>query len=141
MINYVVGFAFNPELTHVTMIFKNRGPKEVVGKWNGLGGHVEEGESFLNAMQREFEEEAGVYIEDWNLLCVYWSHGRNYRIKFYYAVNPLSGIKTNEDEEVAVLLVEDVLINKLTCHNIKWLIPLALDPDIAKPITIENIEE
>lgn len=33
------------------------------GKWNGFGGHVEEGETIEQAMAREFQEEAGVNVE------------------------------------------------------------------------------
>lgn len=34
------------------------------GKYNGLGGHVERGESVLEAAQREVLEESGLFISD-----------------------------------------------------------------------------
>ncbi len=35
------------------------------GKYNGLGGHVERGESALSSARRELEEEAGIRAELW----------------------------------------------------------------------------
>jgi 8-oxo-dGTP diphosphatase / 2-hydroxy-dATP diphosphatase len=34
------------------------------GKWNGFGGHVEEGETIESAMQREVQEECGLMLQD-----------------------------------------------------------------------------
>jgi len=34
------------------------------GKWNGFGGHVEEGEMIDDAARREMKEEAGIVIEE-----------------------------------------------------------------------------
>ena len=35
--------------------------------WNGLGGHIEAGESPIEAAQREFKEESGLTAGDWKL--------------------------------------------------------------------------
>ena len=141
MIHYVMGFAFNLDKTKVAMIFKNRGPEEVRGKWNGLGGHVERNESPLMAMQREFKEEGGVWIEKWDLVSVYWSKGRDFRINFYMAVDEMKGLKTNEDEAVALLPGDTIIIDKHVNQNIRWLIPLSLDPSITKPVTVHESPE
>lgn len=37
------------------------------GKYNGLGGHVERGESVAEAARREIHEEAGLHVEDLRL--------------------------------------------------------------------------
>src|SRR6185312_11540722 len=55
---FVLGFAFHKN--HVALIHKVRGPKPVINKFNGIGGHVEKGETALRAMEREFAEEAGL---------------------------------------------------------------------------------
>lgn len=59
MKKFVVGFLFDPTLTHVLMIRKQR-PDWMKGFLNGIGGHVEAGETFDEAMKREFYEETGV---------------------------------------------------------------------------------
>ena len=67
MVKYVLGFAFIHSDTEVVMLRKQR-PEFQAGKVNGVGGHIEEGESSLDAMIREFQEEALVDIpgKDWN---------------------------------------------------------------------------
>lgn len=51
---------------HVLMLYRtNPQNKEDIheGKWNGLGGKLERGESPLEACVREFEEEAGMSVD------------------------------------------------------------------------------
>lgn len=52
---YVLGLVFDEYLGKVVLIKRNKNPYE--GMLNGLGGKVEEGESGLEAMQREWKEE------------------------------------------------------------------------------------
>ncbi|MGA3114829.1 MAG: NUDIX domain-containing protein [Syntrophobacteraceae bacterium] len=56
MKRYVVGFAFTPERKYVLLVEKTH-PAWQAGKWNGIGGHIEEGETPLQAMNREAAEE------------------------------------------------------------------------------------
>jgi 8-oxo-dGTP diphosphatase len=56
---YVLGFVFDLKFEHVLLMLKNR-PVWQAGKFNGIGGHVEPGESSLEAMIREAKEEIGV---------------------------------------------------------------------------------
>lgn len=69
MQRYCLGFLFDPTTSEVLLIEKKRGPEYVLGKWNGLGGKVRDGESSSAAMSREFEEEAGTYTSEseWKL--------------------------------------------------------------------------
>ena len=56
---YVLGFAFNKGCTEVLLIEKKR-PNWMVGKLNGVGGHIEDGETPIDAMVREFKEETNL---------------------------------------------------------------------------------
>ena len=77
---YVLGFAFNSEMSYVLLVKKLKN----IGKWNGVGGKVEIGELPQDAMLREFEEETGLAVkwermgtvvgEEWTM-CVFKSTG------------------------------------------------------------------
>lgn len=77
---YVVGFAFNGELTKVLLMDKKRGPEnaEMVGTLNGLGGAMRGRETRLDAMTREFHEEAGVLHREWKLVAI--CEGADYQL-------------------------------------------------------------
>jgi 8-oxo-dGTP pyrophosphatase MutT (NUDIX family) len=69
---YVLGFYFSEDLDKVLLILKNR-PPHLANKLNGVGGKLEERETELDAMVREFKEETGVTTLDssWKLLNVF----------------------------------------------------------------------
>jgi len=57
MKKYVLGFCLTPD--GVVLIQKSK-PDWQRGKWNGIGGSIEEGETPMDAMLREFREEAHI---------------------------------------------------------------------------------
>jgi 8-oxo-dGTP diphosphatase len=59
MKEYVVGLAFTRRADRLVLIRKSK-PEWMAGQLNGVGGKVESGESYLDAMRREFREETGV---------------------------------------------------------------------------------
>lgn len=58
-IHLVLGFV---TFGNFVLLIKKDHPADQVGKMNGIGGHVEEGESPLEAMRREATEEAGDFV-------------------------------------------------------------------------------
>ena len=132
---YVCGFCFDPTGKQVVLIKKNR-PEWQAGLLNGVGGKLEAGESFTQAMEREFEEETGVIVKDWKLFCEYT--GKDYIVYFFKAFSlEYDKVKSKTDEHVMTYTI-DFLNNTVdkkwaenkTIDNLKWLIPLALDPRI-----------
>jgi 8-oxo-dGTP pyrophosphatase MutT (NUDIX family) len=69
-IAFTCGFAVN-ESNHsrVLLIQKKRGPSFNIGKWNGLGGKIEVGETPRGCMAREFEEECGIVTDPAQWTC------------------------------------------------------------------------
>lgn len=57
--HFVIGFVF---FGNFVLLIKKERPEWQKGKMNGIGGHVEDGETALQAMVREATEEAGPYI-------------------------------------------------------------------------------
>jgi len=125
MIEYVCGFLFDVNEVDVVLIRKLR-PQWQCGLLNGVGGHIEPGETPYEAMCREFLEETGVDIMCWRK---YTSlEGESYRVHFFYAHVPLEVLY--QTQSMTDELVEVVSIWNLTEHetipNLKWLIPMAL---------------
>ena len=125
----VCGFLFSPSYDHVVLIHKKR-PDWQAGKLNGVGGKVEEGEFALDAMRREFQEETGVRIEDWDAFLVLDDQANRFEVTYYRAVcSDLSQCKTTTDEEVEVFQV-GAIFTLPVIHNLTWIIPMALDPNV-----------
>lgn len=57
-VQYVLGIMFSEDEERVLAIWKNR-PDWQAGKLNGIGGKIEDGETPIEAMRREFREETG----------------------------------------------------------------------------------
>lgn len=85
---YVCGIALSEDYRNVVMIEKNR-PASLAGKLNFPGGKIESGHAIhelpIQAMRREFHEETGVLIEDWELIS-YFEGGKDFIIYFYKTV-------------------------------------------------------
>lgn len=62
IIHYVCGLVFHG---NEVMLIQKKRPGWMAGKYNGIGGHVEPGETSLQAMQREAREEAGIEDVQW----------------------------------------------------------------------------
>lgn len=123
----VCGFLFSPSGEKVVLIEKAR-PDWQKGKFNGVGGHIEAGETPLQAMRREFREEAGVDIQDWLNFVTLTGTGEDWRVNFFSAYDDrASQVHSETEEKIAFVFVEDLQINAYpTIANLCWLIPMAL---------------
>ena len=133
---FVAGFAFYEN--HVALLRKAK-PEWQKGMLNGIGGKREEGENFIDAMVREFEEETGYKTnhDDWRLF--HNMKGDGYEVNFFTSYFPGSGhafrsLRNTEDTDETVYFLDlshpswsnrDDII-----YNLKWLIPLALDRSV-----------
>jgi len=127
MKRYVCGFLFNMEMTKVVLIKKNR-PDWQKGKLNGVGGHIEEGEYSFSAMVREFKEETGLLIENWKDFCNMTAEDNRFEVHFYYSTyKNIEEVKTITDEEIKIVNIDDLFVLPVI-DNLRWLIPMCLDP-------------
>ena len=125
---YVVGLLFDNMRSKITLIEKKHGPPCVIGKWNGVGGHVEKEEGPLDAMIREFKEETGVLFRHWNELCSLV--GEEHIVFFYYGedTSVQERVKTTEDEQIVVFDIGNLPDNII--ENVDWMIRFLVDPFI-----------
>jgi 8-oxo-dGTP diphosphatase len=139
---YVVGFVFSPDHTKVLLIQKNR-PAWQRNHYNGIGGKIEEGEEPIEAMVRECNEESGLYIQpmNWKHFAVIVSEERMYRVHCFSTVSAIyEDFENKTDEEIAIIDVT-ALWSTPVIPNLRWLIPFALDHDIAGPTIFHDIGE
>lgn len=124
-IQYVVGFLFSEDKEKVVLIEKNR-PAFQAGKYNGVGGKIEEGETALQAMQREFWEETGVTIDSWKQYSILTGDCIVYVFKAFS--EKYLDVKSITDEKVSIHY--SFKIPELNVMpNLKWLVPMATDVD------------
>lgn len=139
MANFVLGFLFDPDYDVVVLIKKER-PTWQAGAWNGVGGRVEEGETSHAAMVREFEEETGVFVADWqHYITEFFPDGK--LEVFWASSEDISEIESCTDEEVAGWLVTEILGgNQRLVKDVAHYINLALRcrESIDEPIAMED---
>lgn len=122
--NYVNGFLFSNAGGQVALIKKEK-PDWQKGRLNGIGGKIEEGESPVEAMQREFKEETGADVVGWQKFATLFHSG--HVVEFFVAYRDVS-LSSPTAEKVDWYDVNDIS-NLPVIGNLKWLIPLAADPD------------
>ena len=122
---YVAGFVFNKQHDCVVLIKKTH-PEWQRGLLNGVGGKVENNETFVEAMARECTEECGLVVpeEDWNPVCDLL--GCDYRVRFFAtATTDILSAHTVTDE--SVLIVSADCYDDFPCvQNLAWLIPMTI---------------
>ncbi len=129
----VIGFLYNIAGDSVALIRKNK-PEWQKGLLNGIGGTVEPNEAVYYTMRREFFEEAGVVVKDWELYCTVIFP--QYELYCYRSFGDLSKVKTMTDETVELHHLS--AIHRLeTIPNLRWLVPLGADRGFKANIVFE----
>lgn len=129
MKRYVLGFYLTR--SGAILIQKTK-PEWQKGKWNGLGGHIEVGESPVAAMVREFEEEAGfqTVAADWREIGVlsqdFLSGVQGWEMTIFYAFGelPLGYYPRDTDEGLVCHLISTPYPMDSTAA---WLLPMCRD--------------
>jgi 8-oxo-dGTP pyrophosphatase MutT (NUDIX family) len=140
----VVGLLFNAKRDSVLLIRKNR-PAWMTGLYNGVGGHMEEGETPGRALAREVKEEVGIETdpEAWRPV-VYLSgrskaDGRDRAVWFLTAVGAPRSWHQFTDEAPYVWDVNRP--DERVLSNLHWIIPLAARADregVVLPINVQD---
>ena len=122
----VLGFLFSHGFDRVALIEKKK-PLWQAGKLNGIGGKIEENESAVDAMCREFMEEAALetHREDW--LNFATMSGEDWEVECFYTLSTqIDEIKTQTDEEVKQIFISE-LDSYEVIGSVLWLVPMAIN--------------
>lgn len=107
----------------VVLIRKNR-PEWQAGKLNGVGGHVEDTETYQDCMVREFKEEAGILVPKYNWTRFVIIRSPAWTVAFFRAtVESFDGIETKTDE--TIVFADAFNLPSDTVPNVQWLVPMA----------------
>jgi 8-oxo-dGTP diphosphatase len=115
----VIGFLFDGQ-GNVLMIEKNH-PEWQKGRLNGIGGKIERGETPLQAMIREFREEAGAVVTSWREFAVMTGDG--YKLNLFTARENVEIHPTPDEGPISWYPVDNLPPN--TLPNMWFLIPMA----------------
>ena len=131
---YVLALLFTPDGRQVVLMKKSR-PAWQSGRVNAPGGKVLPGETPTEAARREVREEAGVDVIAWEEFLV-WEDPiyHMHALRAFDAAAELA--YTAEDQEVFLADVGHLPSGLI--DNLRWLIPLALDRDVALPVRVTS---
>ena len=135
--NYVVGLLFSTDGRYVLLMRKNR-PKWQAGKLNGIGGKIEAGETALQAMDRETEEEVGLVDVKWQP--VVRLTGQGFSVYFFraFSLEQIENAVQKTDEGVTIEETFAVVGSSDLIPNIHWILAMAVDPCIELPLIVKD---
>lgn len=146
-IHYVVGFMFDQTMSKLVLIRKKK-PEFQAGLLNGVGGKIEDGETPIDAMVREFDEEAGVLTRpsNWHHLLTLTTNNIVLHI-FWSRFNTVIGQVFSRTDE-PIVIVPSLPVRPDVLLNLQWIIPLILhraqypnhDIEIMNPPTVAAVK-
>ena len=121
---YVAGFMFHYLDLFIVALIEKQKPAWQKGKLNGIGGKIEINETPVDAMVREFKEEAGV-----DTAASQWTHYATLEsgdsiVYFFAGKGDLESVYSAEVEEVKLIRVENLSFLPVI-PNLTWLVPMA----------------
>lgn len=124
---YCLGFAFD-DVGRVVLIRKNK-PEWQAGRWNGVGGLIESGETPQVAMAREFEEETGVKVAPalWTKIGAMIGNAEWYVHVYTHESVAIRDCRTTTQEEVS--------------HFVPWKLPENMIENLPAMISLAQIDE
>jgi 8-oxo-dGTP diphosphatase len=131
---YVLALLFTADRARVVLMHKTR-PAWQAGRVNALGGKLAPDESPLDAARREVREEAGVDVARWEEFLV-WDDPVYHMHAVRAFDDAARDARTGEDQEV--FLADAAALPPNVIDNLRWLVPLALDRDVATPIAVRS---
>jgi 8-oxo-dGTP diphosphatase len=132
-----LGYVLSPDGSRVLLVHRNKRPDDLhYGKYNGLGGKVDRGESVTDCMVREVEEESGLVVESLRLRgTISWpGFGKNGAdwFGFIFVIDGWSGTAHAGNHEGTLEWVDrDRLLGLPMWESDRLFLPMVFDDDPA----------
>lgn len=130
-----LAYIISPDKSKVLLVHRNaREDDDHLGKYNGLGGKMENNEDVVSCIKREIKEEAGLDATEISLRgTINWtgfgSNGEDW-LGFIFRVDSFTGIPFEKNEEGDLTWVEISEINNLPMwEGDRHFLPLVFDND------------
>lgn len=130
-----LAYILSPDRKQVLLVHRNARPEDVqLGKYNGLGGHLERDEDVLTCIVREIREEAGITCTKTTLRgTINWTgFGKNGEdwLGFIFLVEEFEGTPFQKNEEGTLSWVEIDKMHELPMwEGDRHFLPLVFDGD------------
>lgn len=131
MIDYCLGFMFDQNCHRVVLIKKTH-PDWQKGRYNGVGGVLEDTEMPVSGMVRKFKAETGMESSenDWQRFCEI-KEWKKYNCHCFKAQHFALPVETKTDEIVDIIPIRRILMGTPDnpgqfIPNLQWLIPMAI---------------
>ena len=112
------------KINEICLAMKKRGFG--IGRWNGFGGKVKEGETIERAMERETEEESKVDIKSFYKvaeLSFFFPHNPDWdqQVHVYFCEDWVGEPQETEEMKPQWFLTSDILFDQMWPDDIYWL--------------------
>lgn len=133
---YCLGFCYDEEKKKTVLLINKTKPSWQYGKLNGIGGSVEANETPLDAMLREFKEEADLFCTNWQNKIIMFEHDMSWCVYIFFGSMPLEQLgKYRSLTEEQVTLQDVHLLPDTVIPNLHWIIPMLKD-NLVQPIVV-----
>jgi 8-oxo-dGTP diphosphatase len=130
-----LGYILSPDKKKVLMVHRNARKHDThLGKYNGLGGHMERDEDVVACMKREIMEEAGIEVSEMSLRgTINWTgFGKNGEdwLCFIFLITKFNGTPFEKNEEGTLEWIELEKFDSIPMwEGDKYFLPLVFDND------------
>lgn len=138
-INTVCGFLFRGS---AVLLSRKERPAWAQGKLNGVVGEIVDGTPILEAMVRVFREATGVLVASSQWCCFASVSGydvvndRDYSVNFCWTRDDSTPMSAYSHPDLEWYTWKELPNDVI--HNLRWLIPLALDPYVHQFVAVQN---
>jgi len=142
---YSLGFLLfdGGEEDYVLLLKKNK-PDSQKGRYNGIGGRAEPGETMEQCMAREAQEEAGIWIhpEEWNFIGTMRKEP-TWEVFVYYAYVTTDEFRSVRDEcdEGPFLWARLNALPSAVMNNLRWMLPFIKNHPIERQLSFHVLYE